>query len=120
MFGDVEGSPCGGIILGPNGNEFKCEGSRRKTRDDIARRSTLFTLNHGEVGVMLLDCRCPICTYLNRCKGTTHGIFPVAHGRYRIHGGTYVLVALRNVFEHTIISGFIQQHTTPASPHRAT
>lgn len=80
MFGDDDGIPCHGILKESDDTHVKCNGTRKKSQDDIARRTTLFTLNHGEVGIVLLECKCSICSYLNRYRGYGHGIFSSARG----------------------------------------
>lgn len=80
MFGDEDGTTCDGIVLGENGGGMKCDGRRKKSQEDIAQKETVFTLNNGKVRVVLLDWKCPRCTFWNRYKVVKYGIIAASSG----------------------------------------
>lgn len=80
MLGDPDGYQCNGKVIDENGSKVWCENVRRKSNLDFSRNVTLFTLNHGEVGIVLLDWRCDKCMYINRYYGFSHRIFPASAG----------------------------------------
>lgn len=80
LFVDEEGTLGNGIVVDKDGMGQHCKNVRKKSGPDLARNVTLFTLNHGEFGTVVLDWGCSSCSYLNRYSGSSHGIFPDASG----------------------------------------
>lgn len=80
LSGDPDGSNCRGNMKKADGTVEACVAKRRHGEADILRKSTLFTLNHGAIGVVLLDWEYSVCRYVNTDIGHTHGIFPARAG----------------------------------------
>lgn len=79
-FGDPEGQRCGGICMDGNGNEARCEEGRKDYNNDVSRKMKLFTLNHGQFTILVLDWVCTSFGNLNLFRGESHGIYPAAFG----------------------------------------
>lgn len=79
MVGDPDGTLCGGIYQCSDGSEKRCNAKRQQRNTDVPRRTTLFTLNHGAVSIVILDWDCFRCGYRNLYRGTEHGIFPARY-----------------------------------------
>lgn len=80
LFCDPNETKCGGITERGRGNRVKCNGTRKHSRRDTSRRCMLETLNHGSVGIIVVDWECSECQYENRYVGYSHGIFSASAG----------------------------------------
>lgn len=79
MFGDPDGTLCGGLYKCGQRLLRRFSGKRKQTISDIPRRVTLFTLNHGDISVILLDWDCSRCGFRNLYRVVHHGIFPARY-----------------------------------------
>lgn len=80
VFGDPDGTQCLRMSRTRRGVAKRCVAVRVKSTDDVPRTITLFTLNHDDVSVVLLDWVCPTCGHLKLYQGAHHGIFPTEYG----------------------------------------
>lgn len=58
----------------------QCTEERKESSDDLPRSVTLFTLNHSDVSIVVLDWVCRSYDYMNTYRGVHHGIYPERFG----------------------------------------